>query len=135
MAIWATTLVCGLIAWIVYIGLCLFSNYRKAISMGLPVVISPVSPENPLWMAFQTVFSDVLRHFPWSATSLTRHCQSSWEFYDRYKSHERYGDAWALVTPGWTWLYIADKDAIMDIFARSKEFKRPLFMNGAHGIS
>lgn len=81
-----------------------------------------------LWMAVQTVSAGFIRHPPFSATSFTGYCRTGWGFYERYEPHRRYGDAWVLVTPAWTWLIIADSDAIMDIFQRGKEFKRPVFM-------
>ncbi|KAL9083084.1 MAG: hypothetical protein Q9165_008663 [Trypethelium subeluteriae] len=116
------------IGWLLYNGYCLFCNFIKVSGLGLPCIVSPVTPENPLWIAFQTAFGAALRYFPFDATSFTRHIRLGWEFHDRYQTHTRLGDAWILVTPARNWLYVADNKAIADIFSRNRDFKRPVWM-------
>ncbi|KAF4626589.1 hypothetical protein G7Y89_g11573 [Cudoniella acicularis] len=103
-------------------------NYSKVVNLGLPIVIAPITPDNPLWIAVQTAFGSILRHFPFSATSFTRHCRLGWEFHDRFQTHLRLGDAWILVTPVRNWLYVANAEAITDIFSRGRDFTRPVWM-------
>lgn len=118
------------IAWLGYYAWCLMLNYRRASQLNLPMVLVPVSPDNPLWIAIQTGFVFILRHFPFGIFSFTRYCRLGWEFHDRYKTHQRLGDAWLLVTPKRNWLYVAEAEAANEIFSRGRDFGRPIWMLG-----
>lgn len=107
-------------------------NYFRVASLGLPIVIAPITPNNPLWIAIQTTFGSLLRYFPFAATSFTRHCRLGWEFHDRYDTHLRLGDAWILVTPAKNWLYVANAEAVTEIYNRGKDFTRPVWMLGTY---
>jgi hypothetical protein len=110
-------------------------NYSKIVKLGLPIVIVPISPDNPLWIAIQISCGRILRYFPFSATSFTRHCRLGWEFHDRFQTHLRLGDAWILVTPARNWLYVANANSITDILSRGREFTRPVWMLGMFNVS
>ena len=116
--------------WTFYNAYCLIVNYLKASKLGLPLVICPITPDNPLWIALQTAFGSIIRFFPFSATSFTRHCRLGWEFHDRYRTHARLGDVWMLVTPARNWLYVANAEAVTEIFCRGRDFTRPVWMLG-----
>jgi hypothetical protein len=47
-----------------------------------------------------------------------------WHEHDRTRSHDEMGDAFVPVTPSNNWLYIADPDALMNVYRRGKEFPR-----------
>ena len=118
---------------LLFYGVCAICvNYVNARKLSLPIIIIPISPDNPLWIAFQISFSRLLRHFPFEATSFTRHCRLGWEFHDRFRTHARLGDAWILVTPAKNWLYVANDKAVNDIFSRSRDFVRPIWMLGKY---
>ena len=108
----------------------LYKNYLQAQELGLPIVAIPISPDNPLWIALQTSFTKVLQYVPFNAFSFTRHCRLGWEFHDRYQTHVRLGDAWVLVTPAKNWLYVTNGKAVTEIFSRSRDFVRPVWMLG-----
>jgi hypothetical protein len=116
--------------YVLYNACSVYVNYVKASRLGLPLVLSPITPDNPLWIALQTAFGGILRYFPFAASSFTRHCRLGWEFHDRFQTHARLGDAWMLVTPAKNWLYVADAEAVTDIFGRGQDFKRPVWMLG-----
>ena len=116
------------VVWCLYIASCLLINYRRASRLKIPMVCVPVSPDNPLWIAFQAAFSQILKHVPFDAFSMTRYCRLGWEFHDRFRTHQRLGHAWMLVTPDRNWLYIGQAEAASDIFARGREFGRPVWM-------
>ena len=116
-----------------YNAYCLATNYIKASKLGVPVVIGFVTPENPLWIAFQLTFSRIIDLFPFSAFSLTRHCRLGWEYRERYRTHAQLGDAFVLATPGRNWLHIGDAAAVADILGRSREFTHPAWMTAALG--
>ena len=118
------------VLWSLYNAYCLLLNYRRASSLNVPAVWVPISPDNPLWIALQTAFSPLFKHVPFDAFSFTRYCRLGWEFHDRFKTHQRLGDAWMLVTPNKNWLYVAQAEAAFDIFSRGREFGRPVWMLG-----
>ena len=120
------------VVWALYTARCLVVNYRRASQLGLPIVFVPVSPDNPIWIAIQTAFTSIFKYVPFDAVSFTRHCRLGWEFHDRYKTHQRLGDAYMLVTPDRNWLYVGEPEAVTDIFSRSKEFGRPVWMLGKY---
>jgi hypothetical protein len=119
-----------LLLFVLYKVYSVYLNYTKASKLGLPLVVSPITPDDPLWIALQTAFGSILRHFPFAATSFTRHCRLGWEFHDRYQTHARLGDAWILVTPVRNWLYVANPAAVINIFGRGQDFMRPVWMLG-----
>ena len=116
------------VLWCFYNASCLLLNFRRASQLNIPVVCVPISPDNPLWIALQTTFSPILRHVPFDAFSTTRYCRLGWEFHDRFKTNQRLGDAWMLVTPNRNWLYIGQAQAASDVFSRGREFGRPVWM-------
>lgn len=93
-------------------------------------MLAPISPDNSIWIALQTAFPFIIRRIPFGSIPLLRYCRLGWEFGDRYMTHQRLGDAWVLVTPGRNWLYVAQAEAAYDIFARGRDFGRPVFMLG-----
>ncbi|PQE30165.1 cytochrome p450 protein [Rutstroemia sp. NJR-2017a WRK4] len=115
-------------AFLLYNAYWLYINYKNASVLGLPRVISPITPDNPLWIAFQTAFKTIVRRFPFGASSFTRHTRLGWEFHDRYRTHVRLGDAWVLVTPSRNWVFVANAAAVTDIFSRGRDFVRPVWM-------
>lgn len=119
-----------IITWFLYNILCLFANYRRASQLGVPRVCTLISPDNPLWIALQTSFPSIVDAFHLENISFLRHSRFGWEFRDRYKTHQRLGDAWVLVTPNRNWLHVVDAQAISDVFARYRDFGRCVWMLG-----
>lgn len=116
------------VVWCFYNAYCLLVNYRRASRLNIPTVCIPISPDNPLWIALQTAFSSFFRKIPFDAFSVTRYCRLGWEFHDRFKTHEKLGDLWMLVTPDRNWLYIAQAEAASDILSRGRDFGSPVWM-------
>lgn len=104
----------------------LVANYNNALKTGLPFVISPVDPMNPLWVISQKLFLPLITHLPFGLGAFTRYNVRGWVYYDKYKMHAELGDAWINVTPGENMLFIADPDAANDVFSRRKDFVKPL---------
>lgn len=119
---------CLLVVWCSYNSYCLLLNYRRASSLSVPIVVVPISPDNPFWIALQTSLSSLFRHVPFGSFSFIRYCRLGWEFHDRYKTHQRLGDTWILVTPNRNWFHTSQADAAYDILSRSREFTRPVWM-------
>jgi hypothetical protein len=119
-----------LLLYVLYKVYSVYVNYAKSSKLGLSLVISPITPDDPLWIALQTAFGSIFRHFPFAATSFTRHCRLGWEFHDRFQTHARLRDAWILVTPVRNWLFVANAAAVTNIFGRGQDFMRPVWMLG-----
>lgn len=129
MAIYMTLALIPL-AWSILTAYRLLANYRRASQLSIPLVVAPISPDNAIWIAFQTAFPSVIKFIPFGSIPLVHYCRLGWEFHDRYKTHQRLGDAWMLVTPERNWLYVAQGQAAYEIFARGRDFGRPVFMLG-----
>ena len=100
-------------------------NYRRASSMGIPLVRMPVDPLNTAWAILEPPLWRLLDRLPFDWGTFGRYSRRGWYFYDKAESHLRYGPAWALVTPCDIFIQIADPDAIHDIFTRRQDFLRP----------
>jgi hypothetical protein len=114
-----------------YVGwslLCLELNYRKASSMGIPLIRLPVDPLNiplqiiepHLFMIIDLLPKSVQDHLP----TFVKYMRRGWFFYEKADSHLRYGPAFAFVTPRNSWVYVCEPDANYDIFSRRLEFVR-----------
>ena len=112
-------------AWLLYSGLALINNVRRARSMKVPLVVVPISPMNILWIVIEPLFFKVLDSLPFKFGNFSRYGRRGWHFHDKAASHVELGDAWALVTPRETFLNICDPEAINEIFARRQDFIRP----------
>lgn len=107
----------------------LFLNYRIACQIGIPVIVLPASPDNPVWvLTSRTVLAIVKAIF--GDCSVTKYGQHGWEYYDKYTLHLKHGDAVVFVTPGFNWVYVCDAEAFNEIFQRRNNFGRPPEMLG-----
>jgi cytochrome P450 len=106
----------------------LFCNYAIACKVGLPVIIVPISPENPLWMLLARYVIPILQYVPFGNGNFSRFCHVGWEFEEKASAHIELGDAFIFATPGKNWIYLCDADAIHDIIKRERsgEFARPV---------
>lgn len=117
-----------LVAWCTYNACCLLLNYWRASSVNIAIVVVPISPDNPPWIALQISLASLFKHIPFNSFSFSRYCRLGWEFHDRHKPHQRLGDTWILVTPNKNWFDTSQADAAYDILWRSREFRRPVWM-------
>ena len=108
------------------------SNYNAARRIALPVIISPVSPLNPLWIltyrAFPLVLS--LKHLPFGLGRWARCTYMGWQFHDKYALHDELGPLFIVVTPSGNEVSVADSQATHTIFSRRKDFIKPAVMYG-----
>ena len=100
-------------------------NYRRASSMGIPLIRLPVDPMNIAWLILEPPLWRLLDRFPIEWGTFGRYSRRGWHFHDKAKSHLQYGPVWALVTPCDIYVYVADPEAIHDVFARRGDFLRP----------
>jgi hypothetical protein len=108
-------------------------NYRRASSIGIPLVRLSIDPQNIVWMIIEPHLWPVLDYLPVDWGTFGRYSRRGWYFSDRGESHRRYGPMWAIVTPVDVYINIADSEAIHDIFQRRTDFIRPSKMYSRFG--
>jgi hypothetical protein len=101
------------------------SNYRRASSMGIPLVRIAVDPLNVIWLVLEPLFWRLMDCLPFYWGTFGRYSRRGWHFNDKARSHLHYGPVWAVVTPRDIYVYVADPIAIRDIFIRRGDFLRP----------
>ena len=125
LAVVAQALICLAFAYLLWSLVAMELNYRRAASMGLPLVRLPVDPQNTFWLVTESIFWRVLDTFPVDWGTFRRYSRRGWQFHDKAESHLHYGPVWAVVTPRDVYVYVADPSAINDIFQRRGDFLRP----------
>ena len=118
-----------LATWCIYNGYCFLLNYYRASRLKIPIVRVPITPDNPIWISLQNLFSSVFKYVSFDYFSVTRYCRLVWKFHDRDKTYQRLGDAWILVTPDKDWFHTSHAEAACDIFARSRGLGGPMWMS------
>ena len=118
-----------LAAYSLYTIYCLLKNYAVAKTIGVPIRILPISPENPLWLLLGNPLARFIKSI-FGQTNLTRFGIRAWIFYDKNRAHLEIGDYFVLVTPVKNWLYVCNAEAVEEILHRRQDFPRPLEMLG-----
>lgn len=108
----------------------IISNYNTARKIALPVIISPVSPLNPLWILTYRTFPFVLllEHLPFGLGKWARCTYMGWTFHDKHALHDELGPIFVVVTPSGNEVSVADSQATHTILSRRKEFIKPAVM-------
>ncbi|KAF1982728.1 cytochrome P450 monooxygenase-like protein [Aulographum hederae CBS 113979] len=100
-------------------------NYIAAKKTGLPLLYSPTSHFNPLWIILQQPLRPLLLKLPFGIGQFARHSTLDWFFIDKYKLHDERGQVLLKVTPGMMELHVADPAVNHQIYARKKDFEKP----------
>ena len=104
----------------------LYQNYREALSLGVSIIVSPVPPLNLFWALSLPVLLPLFKKYlPFGLDHPFHYVPIDWPFHDRFRSHEKYGDAFVVVNPSWNSLYVSDAAAIDEIMSRRKDFTKP----------
>lgn len=118
------------LAYLVWTLVSLEANLRKARALQVPVVRIPFSVDSNIWVIFQPLAWAVLEHcvpVQWSSyPDFIRFSHRNWHFLEKSRPTARFGPIWALVSPTGISLHVVDPDAINEIFARWKDFVRPV---------
>lgn len=117
--LWAT-------AWTVYSGYTLYCNYLEARTLGVPIRIIPIDHLNKLWLLVDKQVVKLVRRLPGvlGKNNFTRFNYRGWHEDDGLRAHDEMGEAFVLVTPSRNWLYLADPDALINMYRRGKDFPR-----------
>lgn len=121
---WVSIIFTALIAWVLWTVTSLRSNLEVARRTGLPVIISPVNPSNPLWMIAYKVLPiiRILKRLPFGLGQFARCTYQGWCFDENYALHAELGEAFVLVSPSSSELVLANPDASVEVLAQRKEF-------------
>lgn len=104
----------------------LYLNYGSARKIGVPIIVLPISPQNPIWMLLADIVVPVFQKFSITRSwPLIRFGRRAWEFGDKAKIHLELGDVLIMVTPDKNVLYICDAKTLAEVVQRRNEFKRP----------
>lgn len=137
------TLTAQLLAFIFYTWFKIRLHYDQVRNQGLPVLMTPFDPLNPIWALFQQYFAPIFyflsNHLPpplSNAFDFIHFSTRDWNFNARYTSRslpfKYYGSAFFIVSPGETQLIISDPDAADNILSRvRKDFVKSNAMYGA----
>lgn len=144
---WPPVWVVGLVAVPVFLLLrsilSFFQNYRAARQTGLPVICSPIAPFNPVWLILGPHLGPIIRKAPFGLGSWVYYTRYVWLWEDQDQMHQKLGKVFIHVTPGsievsfrlallnvrkthidTLQFYIADLEAIRQVYARKKAFER-----------
>jgi hypothetical protein len=118
------TAVLGIVVlWIVSNAYSLLSNYLIARRCGLPVRVTPINPDNLLWLIPHEFYRPYLEAIlPTSLLNIIKPNFYGWEFQDRYRFHHRVGSTFLLVTPGDIECWVANPPVAQVILTRRKDF-------------
>ena len=127
----------AVICWILWTLASLSSNYKAARRIGLPVIVSPVSSLNPLWLISIRTFPilPLLKSLPFGLGKWARCAYPGWNFEDKYELHKELGGAFTLVTPTVNEWWIADPDAAYAILSARKDFIKPALIYSTYGMT
>lgn len=108
------------------------SNYITARRISFPLIISPVTPLNPVWILTYRAFPWILslKHLPFGLGRWAKCTYMGWTFHDKHALHHELGPLFVVVTPGGNEVSVADPQAAHAIFSRRKDFIKPAVMYG-----
>lgn len=104
---------------------CLVVNFHNARQINVPLVIIPVSPENPVWMLLGNRIVSMIEYL-FGETHFTRFSRRGWVYYDKHRAALELGDHFAFVTPDKIWVYICNADTLNEVLHRRNDFPRPI---------
>lgn len=113
-----------LIAPLTYYLYALYKSYRLALKIGLPIVIVPIDPHNPLWLIcsvpLKPILSRLLPAVLWHKFEIITY---GFEYESRWEPFARNGKAYTLVGPGSVQVWLADAELLSIVYSRRKSFE------------
>ncbi|KAF7943631.1 uncharacterized protein EAE97_005702 [Botrytis byssoidea] len=104
----------------------LYQNYISPKKIGVPIIILPLSPQNPIWMLLADIIVPLFQKLSITRSwPLIRFGRRAWGFKDKAQIHLEIGDIFIMVTADKNVLYIYDADTLNEVLLRRNEFKRP----------
>lgn len=97
-------------------------NYKVARELRIPILLSPVSWQDPLWMLLGEKIGRFLERLPFCEWAL--YSRFGWQMHDKYHVHERLGPAFVLVSPAKNEMFIADPSAALEVLTQWKKYPK-----------
>jgi cytochrome P450 len=105
--------------------LSLYRNYTTARLLGIPIILSPVSWQDPLWLPLQPLFKPLTRlPLPKAWTRWITFSTLGWALEHRYHPHAELGPLFAIVSPRKTEFALADPVAGEEVLAQWKTWTK-----------
>ncbi len=98
------------------------NNYIAAKKIGLPILISPINPSNPLWLLTKDRFQPIVSALPFDLGKWADRADVGWTYYPKFSVHAKNGEAFIIVTPGTNEIYLAEPTATDDVMRRRNDF-------------
>ena len=99
----------------------LIQNYRIARRLRLPILITPVSWQNPLWVLVGRRFS-FLKSLPFNLGAWTQYSLLGWQMHDNYHMHEKLGPAFVIVSPQKNVIIVGDAETASDVLTNWRSY-------------
>ncbi|KAK6088595.1 cytochrome P450 [Seiridium cupressi] len=110
-------------------------NYAAARTIGIPIRVIPFNPFNPFWCLVDRKFALLLCRFPFlGENTISRYNWRGWDIKDRWRSHYEMGDIFILVTPQYNMIQLNNPEATTNVFKRSTDFPRSVWVNDVLGV-
>ena len=100
-------------------------NYLKVQNLGIPLIISPISMFNPVWALSSPKILPYCLKLPFGLDFWFSYIGVTWLFKDRFRAHEKYGDIFGVICPGYVMFFVGDAAALDDLSSRRKDFTKP----------
>jgi cytochrome P450 len=123
MEIIATLGIGLLLAFSLWIISALYRNYRIAQSTGLPLLVSPINPVNPVWILLRPYINPLFSQLPFKIGYFAQYNYLGWEWHDKNQLHTIYGPVFMIVTPTENHLILADKAACEYVFKHIRDWQ------------
>jgi cytochrome P450 len=101
----------------------MIANYLQARKLGIPIVVTPVSSQEALWIIVQPYLRR-FRHVPGLRNALT-FGDFAWAQDERHRPHQKYGNVFAIVSPGRTEIVVNDPVAAVEVQSHYKTWLKP----------
>ena len=95
----------------------IFLNYNAVKALGLPIVIAPVTWQDPLWIPLYPYLS-WLRYLPFC--SWVEVSNIGWSCPEKSRPHQKYGNAFIVVSPHRTEFFIVDPVTMIEVTTKWK---------------
>ncbi|KAF5265263.1 hypothetical protein FOXYS1_3916 [Fusarium oxysporum] len=109
-----------------YIGLStlqLLYNYKKAKSIGLPVLITPIDPSNVPYLLCSSFLEPLLRKIlPFGLGNFVEYNSRDWNYEQIHDLQERIGDTFIIVSPKQIRVFTGNAKASDDLCRRRRDF-------------
>ncbi|KAK1973703.1 cytochrome P450 [Colletotrichum cereale] len=92
-------------------------NYQTAKDLQIPILVSPISWQNPLWMLLGETIGRPLQCLPFCR-------RFGWQIHDKYLMHEHLGPVFVIVSPSDNEIVISDPTTALEILHNWRHFPK-----------